>query len=44
MNSINDMLHALKSNLLNQQGVININLAGISLDMQDIKEDLKNDK
>lgn len=34
MNSINDMLHALKSNLLNQQGVININLAGISLDIK----------
>lgn len=34
MYSINDVLQALKSDLHNQQGVININLAGISLDIQ----------
>lgn len=34
MYSINDVLKTLKSDLLNQQGVININLAGISLDIQ----------
>lgn len=34
MKSINDLLIALKKDILKQQGVINIKLAGISLDIQ----------
>lgn len=34
MESIDDVLNALKRDILKQQGVINIKLAGISLDIQ----------